>query len=319
MSADPSGWIIGRYPGGWIDRWLTVNCAVSASIFAGPYKFGIQQSFAGITMNESDSCIVYPLLKPYWFKSTIFQPAMFSVPQKYLKKIRIIFARNQRGNIFTFLGFTSHQFARPHCEPANIWGLEPQTTIHKWMFGETNIFYIKIWNHPIETTIYIWLFGIPGEPRESTVFFLRVQGPHALYPRWRRFVALWPCKSCRCFWGPKNGWPEVLKWKKTWTQFWRKRGWLFDISFAIGGENAGLIEDAVTYIFSKKNTLDLFLTTTFGVGDFQSTIFCDKFLGIDDVGRVMSNVTLALVVRPATGPVFLGERGEDSGNGHHTR
>ena len=26
MSADPSGWIIGRYPGGWIDRWLTVSC-----------------------------------------------------------------------------------------------------------------------------------------------------------------------------------------------------------------------------------------------------------------------------------------------------
>ena len=42
--------------------------------------------------------------------------------------------------------------------------LEPQTTIYKWMFGETTIFYIniKIWNHPIETSIYKWLFGIPG-------------------------------------------------------------------------------------------------------------------------------------------------------------
>ena len=40
--------------------------------------------------------------------------------------------------------------------------LEPQTTIYKWMFGETTIFYIKIWNHPIETTIYKWLFGVPG-------------------------------------------------------------------------------------------------------------------------------------------------------------
>ena len=30
--------------------------------------------------------------------------------------------------------------------------LEPQTTIYKWMFGETTIFYIKIWKHPIETT-----------------------------------------------------------------------------------------------------------------------------------------------------------------------
>ena len=41
--------------------------------------------------------------------------------------------------------------------------LEPQTTINKWMFGETSISYIKIWNLPIETTIYKWLFGVPGE------------------------------------------------------------------------------------------------------------------------------------------------------------
>ena len=40
--------------------------------------------------------------------------------------------------------------------------LEPQTTIYKWMFGETTIFYIKTWNHPIKTTIYKWLFGVPG-------------------------------------------------------------------------------------------------------------------------------------------------------------
>ena len=40
--------------------------------------------------------------------------------------------------------------------------LEPQTTIYKWMFGETTISYIDIWNHPIETTIYKWLFGVPG-------------------------------------------------------------------------------------------------------------------------------------------------------------
>ena len=39
--------------------------------------------------------------------------------------------------------------------------LEPQTTIYKWMFGETTISYVKIWNHPIETTIYKWLFGVP--------------------------------------------------------------------------------------------------------------------------------------------------------------
>ena len=41
--------------------------------------------------------------------------------------------------------------------------LEPQTTIKKWMFGETTISYVKIGNHPIETTIYKWLFGVPGK------------------------------------------------------------------------------------------------------------------------------------------------------------
>ena len=40
--------------------------------------------------------------------------------------------------------------------------LEPQTTIYKYMFGETTISYVKIGNHPIETTIYKWLFGVPG-------------------------------------------------------------------------------------------------------------------------------------------------------------
>ena len=46
--------------------------------------------------------------------------------------------------------------------------LEPQTTIYKWMFDETTIFYIKIWNHPIETTIYKWLFGVPGKHQRTT-------------------------------------------------------------------------------------------------------------------------------------------------------
>ena len=46
--------------------------------------------------------------------------------------------------------------------------LEPQTTIYKWMFGETTISYVKVWNHPIETTIYKWLFGVPGG---SSCFF----------------------------------------------------------------------------------------------------------------------------------------------------
>ena len=45
--------------------------------------------------------------------------------------------------------------------------LEPQTTIKKWMFGETTTSYVKIGNHPIETTIYKWSFGVPGQ----SVFF----------------------------------------------------------------------------------------------------------------------------------------------------
>ena len=46
-------------------------------------------------------------------------------------------------------------------------GLEPQTTIYKWMFGETTISQVKIWNHPLETTIKIRLFRVPG----GAVFF----------------------------------------------------------------------------------------------------------------------------------------------------
>ena len=46
--------------------------------------------------------------------------------------------------------------------------LEPQTTIYKWMFGETTIFYMKIWNHPIETTICTWMFG------ETTIFYIKI-------------------------------------------------------------------------------------------------------------------------------------------------
>ena len=48
--------------------------------------------------------------------------------------------------------------------------LEPQTTIYKWMFGETTISYVKIWNHPIETTIYKWLFGVPGKRYSCFLF-----------------------------------------------------------------------------------------------------------------------------------------------------
>ena len=40
--------------------------------------------------------------------------------------------------------------------------LELQTTIFYGMFGEKNIFHVKIWNHPIETTIKKWMFQVPG-------------------------------------------------------------------------------------------------------------------------------------------------------------
>ena len=40
--------------------------------------------------------------------------------------------------------------------------LELQTTIYKYMFGETTISYVKIGNHPIETTILKWMFQVPG-------------------------------------------------------------------------------------------------------------------------------------------------------------
>ena len=40
--------------------------------------------------------------------------------------------------------------------------LVPETTILKWMFGETTISYVKNWNHPIETTTDKWMFEVPG-------------------------------------------------------------------------------------------------------------------------------------------------------------
>ena len=42
--------------------------------------------------------------------------------------------------------------------------LEPQTTIYKWMFGETTISYVKIWNHLIESQPFISMvvFSVPG-------------------------------------------------------------------------------------------------------------------------------------------------------------
>ena len=64
--------------------------------------------------------------------------------------------------------------------------LEPQTTIYKWMFGETTIFYIKIWNHPVETSIYKWLFGVPGTTTFTIKIYhscnLNIPGNHGSYP-----------------------------------------------------------------------------------------------------------------------------------------
>ena len=57
--------------------------------------------------------------------------------------------------------------------------LEPQTTIKKWMFGETTISYVKIGNHPIETTIYKWLFGVPGGSLGKITFHESIETPSA--------------------------------------------------------------------------------------------------------------------------------------------
>ena len=59
--------------------------------------------------------------------------------------------------------------------------------IYKWMFGETNIFYIKIWNHPIETSIYKWLFGAPG----IYIYFLYMQlGKKRIWSHECRFLVV---------------------------------------------------------------------------------------------------------------------------------
>ena len=70
---------------------------------------------------------------------------------------RVLISRCRRGFCWEFSGFAEWKKTR------YLINLEPQTTIYKWMFGETTLSYIKIWNHPIETTIYKWLFGVPGK------------------------------------------------------------------------------------------------------------------------------------------------------------
>ena len=128
--------------------------------------------------------------------------------------------------------------------------LEPQTTINKWMFGETTIFYIKIWNHPIETSIYKWLFGVPGtkvicKSTADLLFFfliLEVKVPwishHSI---WKR-MAVWKSpdeKESQCknqhlhhSWGRKG----LLFWKE-WraTLAARCHGWKQLLSSTGGG------------------------------------------------------------------------------------
>ena len=65
--------------------------------------------------------------------------------------------------------------------------LGPQTTIYKWMFGETTIFYIKDWNHPTETSVYKWLFRVPGhQPLHVYGNCLEV----GYFPVWKRLWRL---------------------------------------------------------------------------------------------------------------------------------
>ena len=103
--------------------------------------------------------------------------------------------------------------------------LEPQTTMYKWTFGETTIFYIKIWNHPTETSIYKWLFRVPGPVSNIPPFFHRTHGargervsssPPWKFPlgrpdfpvqeKWRKVVQL---LKCRDFWN-LGGWVNSL-------------------------------------------------------------------------------------------------------------
>ena len=54
--------------------------------------------------------------------------------------------------------------------PSRYTYLEPETTIYKWMFGETTTFHVKIWNHPIETPIYKQMFQVPGRCHRCNLY-----------------------------------------------------------------------------------------------------------------------------------------------------
>lgn len=111
-------------------------------------------------------------------------------------------------------------------------------------------------------------------------------------------------QKLQVFSGSKNGWPEVLKWKKTWTHFWRKRGWLFDISLLIGVYSAGLIEDAVISFFSEKQNHGLVFDYNFW------TRRLPKYDAVTNFFRDVSALSVVSCVRSARGPFFWvkGER-----------
>ena len=91
--------------------------------------------------------------------------------------------------------------------------LEPQTTIKKWMFGETTISYVKIGNPPIETTIYKWLFGVPGIYILYCFFLQQLHHPSPPFPPshlkagslkvWslrHTIISVNPIVTCELFW-----------------------------------------------------------------------------------------------------------------------
>ena len=59
------------------------------------------------------------------------------------------------------ISFLKSVAAKVHPEKKQCY-LVPETTILKWMFGETTVSYVKNWTHPVETTNKKWLFGVPG-------------------------------------------------------------------------------------------------------------------------------------------------------------
>ncbi len=130
-----------------------------------------QTSTFGIFSISSRGCTcLWPIQglssnRRWWYLTSLFswrfRPMLGRIPHA-LVRLEVI--------LVSGIPWESHIEFRPQREQIlckDVVGLpyvyrEPQTTIKKWMFGETTISYVKIGNHPIETTIYKWLFGVPG-------------------------------------------------------------------------------------------------------------------------------------------------------------